>query len=173
MPTAQKKPGQQRQGYPQSQVVYRITSYNVCYTKLLRDCKTNRLVSLTGRRFLSCQRSVLGDETLLNVLAKFYYMDSRITSYNVCYTKLLRVSVFSDAFRGELMWRIGIPVSALLLVLSAIPLSFVNARAPRFVNLVFALLIWISRITSYNVCYTKLLREGDACIAPAPPASTP
>ncbi|HSH07289.1 MAG TPA: LPS export ABC transporter permease LptF [Burkholderiales bacterium] len=57
---------------------------------------------------------------------------------------LALVGVFSDAFRGELMWRIAIPVSALLLALMAIPLSFVNPRAPRLVNLVFALLIWIS-----------------------------
>jgi lipopolysaccharide export system permease protein len=54
------------------------------------------------------------------------------------------VTVFTHAFRGELMWRIAIPVSALLLALLAIPLSFVNARAPRLVNLVFALLIWIT-----------------------------
>lgn len=65
-----------------------------------------------------------------------------VTARNASTAEL--VNVFSDAFRGELMWRIGIPVSALLLVLSAIPLSFVNARAPRFVNLIFALLIWIS-----------------------------
>lgn len=57
---------------------------------------------------------------------------------------LALIGVFSDAFRGELMWRIAIPVSALLLALMAIPLSFVNPRAPRLVNLIFALLIWIS-----------------------------
>jgi lipopolysaccharide export system permease protein len=57
---------------------------------------------------------------------------------------LVLLTVFSDAFRGELMWRIAMPVSALLLALLAIPLSFVNARAPRLVNLVFALFIWIT-----------------------------
>lgn len=57
---------------------------------------------------------------------------------------LVLLTVFSDSFRGELMWRIAMPVSALLLALLAIPLSFVNARAPRLVNLVFALLIWIT-----------------------------
>ncbi|MDX1375355.1 MAG: LPS export ABC transporter permease LptF [Burkholderiales bacterium] len=54
------------------------------------------------------------------------------------------VTLFTTPFRSELMWRIAIPVSALLLALLAVPLSFVNARAPRFVNLVFALLIWIT-----------------------------
>lgn len=57
---------------------------------------------------------------------------------------LALVAVFSHAFRGELMWRIAMPVSALLLALLAIPLSYINARAPRFANLVFALLIWIT-----------------------------
>jgi hypothetical protein len=39
------------------------------------DCKTNRLVSLTGRRFLSCQRSVLGGRDLIDCTAKYNYMD--------------------------------------------------------------------------------------------------
>ena len=44
---------------------------------------------------------------------------------------------------GELLWRIGIPISALVLVLLAIPMSFVNPRAGRSVNLLFALLTYI------------------------------
>jgi len=44
---------------------------------------------------------------------------------------------------GELLWRIGVPVSALLLALLAVPMSFVNPRAGRSVNLVFALLAFL------------------------------
>jgi lipopolysaccharide export system permease protein len=44
---------------------------------------------------------------------------------------------------GELMWRIGVPASALILALLAIPLSFVNPRAGRSVNLLFALLTYM------------------------------
>jgi lipopolysaccharide export system permease protein len=44
---------------------------------------------------------------------------------------------------GELLWRIGIPLSALNLALLAIPLSFVNPRAGRTNNLVFALLTFM------------------------------
>jgi lipopolysaccharide export system permease protein len=44
---------------------------------------------------------------------------------------------------GELLWRIGVPASALILALLAIPLSFVNPRAGRSVNLVFALLTYM------------------------------
>jgi lipopolysaccharide export system permease protein len=44
---------------------------------------------------------------------------------------------------GELLWRIGVPASALILALLAIPLSFVNPRAGRSVNLLFALLTYM------------------------------
>jgi lipopolysaccharide export system permease protein len=49
----------------------------------------------------------------------------------------------SDANRGELVWRVGIPLSALILALLAIPMSFVNPRAGRSVNLLFALLAYL------------------------------
>lgn len=44
---------------------------------------------------------------------------------------------------GELLWRIGIPLSALNLALLAIPLSFVNPRAGRTNNLIFAILTFM------------------------------
>ncbi len=44
---------------------------------------------------------------------------------------------------GELARRIGLPVSALVLALLAIPLSFVNPRAGRSINLVVAVLIYM------------------------------
>jgi lipopolysaccharide export system permease protein len=44
---------------------------------------------------------------------------------------------------GEVVWRVGIPVSAAILVLLAIPMSFVNPRAGRSVNLLFALFTYI------------------------------
>jgi lipopolysaccharide export system permease protein len=44
---------------------------------------------------------------------------------------------------AELQWRLAIPISAIILVLLAIPLSFVDPRAGRSLNLVFALLIYI------------------------------
>jgi lipopolysaccharide export system permease protein len=49
----------------------------------------------------------------------------------------------SPSNMGELMWRIGIPLSALTLVLLAIPLSFVNPRAGRTNNLILALLTFM------------------------------
>jgi len=44
---------------------------------------------------------------------------------------------------AELLWRIGLPLSALTLAFLAIPLSFVNPRASRSINLVFALLTYM------------------------------
>jgi lipopolysaccharide export system permease protein len=58
---------------------------------------------------------------------------------------------------GELLWRIGIPISALILVLLAIPMSFVNPRAGRSINLLFALLTYI--------VYSNLLSVSQARVA--------
>ena len=58
---------------------------------------------------------------------------------------------------GELMWRIGIPISALLLALLAIPISFVNPRAGRSANLLFALFTY--------VVYSNLLSIAQARVA--------
>jgi len=49
-----------------------------------------------------------------------------------------------DGFaRGELLWRIALPLMALSLMLLAIPLSFVNPRAGRSLGLLVALLLFV------------------------------
>lgn len=58
---------------------------------------------------------------------------------------------------GELLWRIGVPLSALVLVLLAIPMSFVNPRAGRSANLLFALFTFI--------VYSNLLSVSQARVA--------
>jgi lipopolysaccharide export system permease protein len=45
---------------------------------------------------------------------------------------------------GELLWRMGLPVMSLLLMLLAIPLGFVNPRAGRSANLLLALLLYVT-----------------------------
>lgn len=42
---------------------------------------------------------------------------------------------------GEIMWRIGLPIAALLVTLIAIPLAYVNPRVGRSVNLIIAVLL--------------------------------
>lgn len=63
----------------------------------------------------------------------------------------------SNANLGELLWRIGVPISAVVLVLLAIPMSFVNPRAGRSVNLLFALFTYI--------VYSNLLTVSQAKVA--------
>ena len=63
----------------------------------------------------------------------------------------------SDVNRAELLWRIGIPLSALLLSLLAIPLSYVNPRAGRSINLIMALLVYMT--------YSNLLSVSQARVA--------
>ena len=58
---------------------------------------------------------------------------------------------------GEALFRIGVPVSAAILVLMAIPMSFVNPRAGRSVNLLFALFTYI--------VYSNLLSVSQARVA--------
>jgi len=58
---------------------------------------------------------------------------------------------------GELLWRIGVPISALVLVMLAIPMSFVNPRAGRSANLLFALFTYI--------VYSNLLSVTQARVA--------
>ena len=66
---------------------YRITSYNVCYTKLLREEKFGDMGGWNAENDAATLLSNLG------IKEEFHYTlmkDIRITSYNVCYTKLLR-----------------------------------------------------------------------------------
>jgi lipopolysaccharide export system permease protein len=48
----------------------------------------------------------------------------------------------SPAARAELLWRLGVPLSALVLAAMAIPLSFVNTRARRSYGMIVALLLY-------------------------------
>ncbi|MBN8770961.1 MAG: LPS export ABC transporter permease LptF [Thiobacillus sp.] len=59
--------------------------------------------------------------------------------------------------RAELLWRVGVPVSALILAVMAIPLSFVNTRARRSYGLMTALLLYF--------VYNNLLSLTQAWVA--------
>jgi len=62
---------------------------------------------------------------------------------------LALISDATPAARAELIWRTGLPLSALVLSLLAIPMSFVNPRAGRSLNLMLAALLYM--------VYTNLL----------------
>ncbi|MFA9441023.1 LPS export ABC transporter permease LptF [Uliginosibacterium sp. sgz301328] len=52
---------------------------------------------------------------------------------------------------GELSWRIGLPVATVLLALLAIPLSFVNPRAGRTNNMLFAVLTFAAYVNFMGI----------------------
>ncbi len=55
--------------------------------------------------------------------------------------ELLRIN--NPEAKSELIWRAGLPLSAFVLTLLAIPLSFVNPRAGRSLNLMIAALVYM------------------------------
>ena len=62
----------------------------------------------------------------------------------------------TSANHGELLWRIGVPLSALILALLAIPLAFVNPRAGRSVNLIFAILTYMVYLNLLTVSQARV-----------------
>lgn len=63
----------------------------------------------------------------------------------------------SPAYQAELLWRIGLPVSAIILALLAIPLSFVNPRAGRSANMLLAVFTYL--------VYNNMMTIGQAWVA--------
>ncbi|HPT49196.1 MAG TPA: LPS export ABC transporter permease LptF [Accumulibacter sp.] len=53
------------------------------------------------------------------------------------------IQVELPTHRAELLWRIGLPVSAIMLALLSIPLSFVNPRAGRSANMLLAIVVYL------------------------------
>lgn len=72
-------------------------------------------------------------------------------------TTLELVQVDQPEYRAELLWRLGIPLSAVVLALLAIPLSFVNPRAGRSANMLLAIFIYM--------VYSNLLSISQAWVA--------
>ena len=58
----------------------------------------------------------------------------------------------TNSNKAEILWRVGLPLSALTLALLAIPLSFVNPRAGRANNLVFAILVFMVYSNLLSLC---------------------
>ena len=128
-------------GRPNS-LLHRITSYNVCYTKLLRSRSGRISTNYEGwhETILEARQMPQNDNYRL-IEGSRVFEKHRITSYNVCYTKLLRGSVPAS----------GASVFHLRSLIANETSLFGSSRSPKCRHLV--------RITSYNVCYTKLLRN--------------
>ncbi|NEX62061.1 LPS export ABC transporter permease LptF [Noviherbaspirillum galbum] len=61
--------------------------------------------------------------------------------------------------RGELLWRVSVPLMCLLLLLLAIPLGFVNPRGGRSANLMVALLIFVIYLNMVNVFQASVVQQ--------------
>ena len=108
-------------------VLFRITSYNVCYTKLLRN-----------KKFIIAGILVICLITVGVAVAKIYFSAPKVTYITAPVTRMdLEESVLATG------------------ILNAYKTVAVGAQ----VNGQLKTLHVDFRITSYNVCYTKLLRK--------------
>ncbi len=90
--------------------------------------------------------------------------DSELTEKRNAATSRLWQSPDDPVLRAELHWRLSAPLSALVLVLLALPLSRSSPREPRFARLFLALLAWL--------IYYNLLLLGRTWIATGKLSST-
>jgi lipopolysaccharide export system permease protein len=103
------------------------------------------VVLLEGRRY----EGVPGDLDFKIMDFERYAMKVETRETQVEETSTKAMSTFglllapSNSHLAELLWRIGLPISAFVLALLAIPLSFVNPRASRSINLLFALFTYM------------------------------
>ena len=61
--------------------------------------------------------------------------------------------------RGELLWRVALPLMAVLLMLLAIPLGFVNPRAGRSIGLLVALLLFVVYSNTISVFQAAVVQN--------------
>ena len=61
-----------------------------------------------------------------------------------------------DPERAELFWRLSVPIEALVLVLLAIPLSYVNPRIGRSFNLFSALFVYMLYSNCLNIVQSMI-----------------
>jgi lipopolysaccharide export system permease protein len=103
------------------------------------------VVLLDGRRYEGIPGNL--DFKVMNFERYAMKLETRETQAEETSTKAMAtyglILAPSNSHLAELLWRIGLPIGALVLALLAIPLSFVNPRASRSVNLLFALFTYM------------------------------
>jgi lipopolysaccharide export system permease protein len=112
------------------------------------------LVLKNGRRYQGTPgqadfQSMEFERYSMRVATKAAVMDGELPANATSTEALLQEP--SKVGRGELLYRIGSPITCLLLILLAIPLGFVNPRAGSAANLIIALLIFISYMNLLNL----------------------
>ena len=134
---------------------YRITSYNVCYTKLLRIIRLFMAMILysvfsyffRGRFFPSDASAFNWTWLIISGLVGFVFGDFFLfKSYEFMSVRIsMLIMSLSPPFAAIISWfALGETLSAKAILAMAVT--------------IFGIMVVITRITSYNVCYTKLLR---------------
>ena len=127
------------------------------------------LVLKNGRRYQGTPgqadfQSMEFERYNMRVAAKVPVTGAELSAEALPTTALLASrSRFGDA---ELLWRVALPVTCLLLILLAIPLGFVNPRAGSSANLVIALLIFFS-YNNLNKAMEASVRQDKLALAMA------
>ena len=102
------------------------------------------LVLSAGRRYEGTPGKL--DYRIVNFERYWMRLDPAMVEASEGTLKQARFSTLLDAptekKQSEILWRVGLPISALILAVMAIPLSFVNTRARRSYSLVLALLLF-------------------------------
>ena len=102
------------------------------------------LVLTAGRRYEGAPGRL--DYRIVNFERYWMRLDPAIVESGEKTLKQARFSTLLDKptpqMQSELLWRLGLPMSALILAVMAIPLSFVNTRARRSYSLMAALLLF-------------------------------
>jgi lipopolysaccharide export system permease protein len=117
------------------------------------------LVMLNGRRYVGSPGSAefrIIEFEKYSVRVESSEVKETMPSVKALQIPALVADASPDA-RAELVWRTGLPLSALVLSLLAIPMSFVNPRAGRSLNLMLAGLLYM--------VYTNLLSIFQAWVA--------
>ncbi|UGQ47695.1 LPS export ABC transporter permease LptF [Massilia endophytica] len=78
----------------------------------------------------------------MRVAAQVQELGSELDAPSMSTAELLKTP--TNVARAELLWRISLPITCLILMLLAIPLGFVNPRAGSSTNLIIALLIFFA-----------------------------
>ena len=138
-----------------SAYVPRITSYNVCYTKLLRICLTDGigLVNIVRRT---------EQEELLRASGAVHVCNSSSETFEADLTEALAAtgaSIAFDALGGGTLADQILRCMESVLIRDAREYSRYGSPTHKQIYL-YGGMDSRPRITSYNVCYTKLLRRS-------------
>ena len=74
-------------------------------------------------------------------------------------TQALLADMANPFNRGELLWRLSLPLMCVLLMLLGIPLGFVNPRGGRSANLMVALLVFVIYLNMINIFQAAVVQQ--------------